>query len=132
MENLGHPASVQYNDYTGTVAADQCDGGEFTSFKNFLVQKELISTEEFILAISFYLGDSRFLRASPKTSMFSVSVAVSKGGDSSNETLRGIRLKMEMSEFFSFFKRFECTMMVQGKFENYRGRDIPVVYNDFE
>ncbi len=107
MENLGHPASVQYNDYTGTVVADQCDGGEFTSFKNFLVQKELISTEEFIFAISFDLGDSL------------------------NETLRGIRLKMEMSEFFSFFKRFECTI-VQGKFENYRGRDIPVVYNDFE
>ena len=127
MENLGNPACVQYNDFTGTVAADKSDPG-YQSFRDYMVEQGHVIDGEHIVAIEFYVGDGRFLMGKRESSNVSVSVAVSKDGIGMGK-LRGIHLDMDIKDFFMFFKRFAISL-VRGDFEEIRGDDLPVEYDD--
>ncbi|MXZ18533.1 MAG: hypothetical protein F4069_08995 [Rhodothermaceae bacterium] len=127
MENLGNPACVQYNDFTGTVAADKSDPG-YQSLREYMVEQGHVIDGEHIVAIEFYVGDGRFLGGKRRPSNVSVSVVVSKDGIGKGE-LRGIRIDMDITDFFMFFKRFVISL-VHGNFEKIRGDDLPVEYDD--
>ena len=128
MVNLGDPACVQYNDFTGTVAADESDPG-YKSFRDYMVEHGHVTDGEDIVAIEFYIGDGRFLAGDGGApSDAQVSVAVSGDGIEKGK-VRGINLTMDIKDFFMFFKRF-ALRLVWGNFENIRGHDLPVEYDN--
>jgi hypothetical protein len=117
----GFEASAQYNDWKGTVAADDSD---HETIKGYLRQHELMSDDEFLLSVSFYSGEGST----------SIRVFLYKGGPSiknvGNEIaaikypvpVREVRLDRTTDEFLKLFKRFNVTFQRDGI--NIKGRDF--------
>lgn len=126
MNNLGDPARVQYNDFTGTVAADESDPGHKTSVRDFMIKQGLITERDHIHAVEFFISTE----ISPNTlKKAQVSVVVSERGIKENEVLRGIHLSMAIEDIFKFFKQFKIAL-VYGEFEKIRGKNLPVEYEE--
>ena len=123
MENLGSPAAVAANDFTGTVAAARWVGGS-RSFQDYLVTREYMSQDEAVVGIEFYLGEILQPNRS-RTAQLSVGVTRL----SSISLRRGFRLGMDAEEFFKFFPQF-CIRLIRGNFELIRGTDLPVAYDE--
>lgn len=114
-------ASVQYNDWKGTSAADSADQkGPST----WLEEKGKISDDEFLLGVKMFAGEKHGVH---ENQVF-VEFLIAKPGDSENiKTMiegsvgpievRNVRTKMNLSQFFGLFKRFEVTLSSNGILE---------------
>ncbi|EBU4214289.1 hypothetical protein U1K26_002424 [Salmonella enterica] len=104
METTNFTASVQYDDWKGSVAADNAD---LTDFHRYLENSGQLTQDEMLHAIEFYSG------------IHCVLIHAYVG--SNIENLKKIDIEMSRDEFFSTFKRFKITLSQHGEFE---GKDI--------
>ncbi|UHG99642.1 hypothetical protein [Pseudomonas sp. 7-41] len=118
-------ASVQYDDFKGTAAADHHDTKDISKY---LSAQGLINKEEFLVGIEAYTTE---LMGNPKVTDVEVTVLVTKyeGHDNvqtavdSGEPLKVRRIKFEMplADFFTLFKRFKISISSHGMIDK---RDI--------
>lgn len=99
-------ASVQYNDFQGSVAADKADS---KSFLKHLVDKGIAEKGEIISGFRFgFTGnDGR----SVETITLVVYLFETEEFVKKPKKLRAIELELPTAELFSFFKRFDLVMM---------------------
>jgi hypothetical protein len=107
-------ASVQYDDFKGTVAADSSDNG---GPEEYLRKKGLMNDDDFVIGIELWAGDH-------PGAPVSVKFLLVKGGfDTSQSSLRNTadaiatrRIKAEMSavDFIGLFKRLNVVMSPGG------------------
>lgn len=112
-------AGVQYNDWTGTAAADS---GDQQNIYKWLEAKNLIQPNEFLLAFEFWSGENHngvhkgplrchavFASTTGHDDVKQM-IAVSVGP----VPLRRIDFDMDTAEFFGLFKRFSVAMSSHG------------------
>jgi hypothetical protein len=103
-------ASVQYDDFKGTAAADRADRGDAS---DWLEEKGLKQKGEFLLGLTFYAGENHGKHEDPIYAEFLLALP----GDhdtvkSMIETsagplpVRKVTTQMTLVEFFGLFKRF--------------------------
>lgn len=115
-------ASVQYNDFTGSSAADHADRSNAT---DWLKAKGWINSNEILVGCEIYvqpapsgtfdkvtISTTFLLATSGEMDSFAKSV---RGG--SPITLRKVAKELSGEEFFSFFKRFSLTLSFKGILE---------------
>ena len=110
-------ASVQYNDFKGTVAADVHDSKPLSEW---LKEQGLIREGEHIVGISIYSGEihnkpleqmTLGLNAYVRTSDVSHEDFVEALNNQPDDSLlRKVEVQMSPAQFFALFKRFEITM----------------------
>ena len=121
MQTEQFKASVQYGDFSGTVAADGADKGDAS---DWLKGKGLKQEGEFLVGITFYVGENR---GSHKDPVY-VEFLLGTSGDHDNfrsllEThtgpivVRRVRAEMPVTEFFGLFKRFSVHVSPHGMLE---------------
>ncbi|EKN4117794.1 hypothetical protein [Yersinia enterocolitica] len=118
-------ASAQYDDWTGTAAADNSDVNDF---KKYLVQKKLINSDEFLAGIEFYSSAPQGAQGGLQFSIQALLIKA-KGGDEYTELVkkaksipcRKVDIEMDVKEFLTLFKRFSITISQNGLLE---GREI--------
>ena len=118
MENAMFIAGVQYNDMTGTAAADAND---FHSIAQYLKEKGKIHPDETLIGISMWSGEVRE-RTQDNEVYVNAFLARAEGYDNvkdavdSGEPLqvRRVRLEMHLNEFFGLFKRFSICLSTGG------------------
>lgn len=125
MEQYNFHANVQYDDFTGTAAADHHDTKDISKY---LSAKGLINKGEYLVGIEVYATE---LMGNPIVTDVDVTVLVTKyeGHDNvqaavdSGEPLKVRRIKFEMplSDFFTLFKRFKISISSHGMIDK---RDI--------
>jgi len=111
-------ASVQYDDFKGTAAADNAD---HTSLQEYLRNKALITAAEFVVGISLRIGENQGSR------MAGVYVAayVYDGANAFDTVkaqiaaqdpveVRKIVLEISLEEFIVLFKRFAVILTPKG------------------
>ncbi|MEL5596358.1 hypothetical protein QDR00_21920 [Serratia ureilytica] len=101
MEKIHFKASVQYDDWKGSVAAD---GADQEDFSDLLRAKGILKEGEVVKGISFYSG-GRFL---------SVSAFITD----EEYGLRKEHIEITLEEFFKTFKRFSIKMSRHGEFDD--------------
>ena len=114
-------ASVQYDDFTGTAAAD---GSDSADAGKWLSEKNLIQDGEFLLGITLYVGalaasgdqytSVEFLLA-PIESHDKVQEEL--GSHSVPVVVRKVQQDVPLELFFSFFKRFKVCLSNHGMLE---------------
>ena len=112
MERENFKASAQYDDWKGTVAADNAD---MNSFNSYLRDVGKIDKNEVAVGISFYSAPN----------FISVNAFISDG----NENLRRIKVDLSITEFFEKFKRFSIYLSLGGLFD---GKEIEFENDDDE
>ena len=115
---MGFKASVQYNDWVGTAAADDLDQ---TSFGQYLEEKGLMGEDEFLLNIRLWVGENLVHRpgiVSAQALAFKGSGydKVSEEIASSKEPIRVRRIDVELTieQFSRMFKRFAVSLTPRG------------------
>ena len=121
-------ASVQYGDFKGTAAADRADEG---LLHKWIDERNLRDDpdKETLIGISMSIRENRrgehedpvhvtFYFATPG-SYDGVKKAISESGDPI--PVRDVDIQMNLSEFFSLFKRFQVKISTRGILE---GREI--------
>lgn len=116
-------AGVQYDDYKGTVAADDADLSTlFSALNSFF---ELDEKDE-ILGVSVY---ANYLGNTSDIENLSLTILVS-AGDTNNESspveVKKFNKDISLTNFFKLFKRFELTLSNAGGFE---GKKYKVIEN---
>lgn len=111
-------ASVQYNDSTGTAAADDHDNHDMTVY---LKEQGLIQEGETLVGVEMWSGE---VHADTQDEPVYVTALVSSGDgydniqaavDSGNPLhVRKINLEMPLNEFFGLFKRFKISISRHG------------------
>lgn len=111
-------AGTQYNDFTGTSAA------ETQGFVEYLKSKDLIKDDEFVIGIDFsplvgILKDQNeiFLQVY-LTKDFSYKEYEPKSRNDSVLEIRKIETYLDIVKFFSLFKRLNVSFSWQGLLEN--------------
>ncbi|SNT76848.1 hypothetical protein [Paracoccus seriniphilus] len=100
-------ASVQYNDFKGTVAADRSDT---ESMADYLVGAGLATDDERVIGYRISFNGNHGKEYEP-----GVLVYLQKGRyDDPEKVVRAIDIEMTGSKFFSFFKRFSLVLMQDG------------------
>jgi hypothetical protein len=110
-------ASVQYNDFKGSAAADRADkdGPE-----GWLEKKHLMKSGEFILGIEVDAGENHGVHRDPVTVHFFL---VKGSFDSAQNDLsrasgpvptRRVTVDIPIADFMGLFKRFSVTLSPQG------------------
>lgn len=100
-------ASVQYNDFKGTVAADRSDNKALGDHLNSL---GLIESDERIVGCRVVSYPSPTGEVSP-----SIVIYLRAGSyDEPASTIRAIEVEMSVEQLLSFFKRFDLVMTVDG------------------
>lgn len=108
-------ASVQYNDFKGTVAAD---GHDSKPLFKYLEEQGLLKPNEHLIGISVYSGETfgnskvtiglnAYVSAS---SLTYDELEAALHGTPNDQLLRKIDLTITPDQFFAFFKRFEINM----------------------
>ncbi|MCD7098993.1 hypothetical protein [Stenotrophomonas sp. MMGLT7] len=118
-------ASVQYNDLTGSSAAD---GADISDASTWLKAKGLINSNEILVGYEIYVSPLLSGASGSVTISTTFLLAASGGIGSFAENVRGggaINLRkvaqdLSPEEFFSLFKRFNVTLSTKGILE---GRD---------
>ncbi|MEE4679824.1 hypothetical protein V2K56_09240 [Pseudomonas alliivorans] len=118
-------ASVQYNDYKGTTAADAHDSHAIDAY---MVSNGLKSEDERIIGIKMWSGENHgsvprqpvditaYLVESP--SFEEVRIAL----ESPNAVpVKQVRFEMSLEQFFGLFKRFEIAIT---RHEEFIGREL--------
>lgn len=100
METVNFKASAQYDDWKGSVAADNADTADIY---NQLKDQGLLKQNETLHAIEFYSGVNFIL------------VTAYVGNDIKN--LRKIDLEMTRDDFFRKFKRFKIALSQNGELD---------------
>jgi hypothetical protein len=114
-------ASVQYNDWKGTSAADDADK---KGASEWLKVNGHIEVGEFLLGIKMFAGENHGTHEDP---VF-VEFLITTPGDYDNVKsmlesstgpieVRSVRVEMTLIEFFGFFKRFDITLSRDGMLE---------------
>ncbi|WP_136685845.1 hypothetical protein [Falsirhodobacter xinxiangensis] len=100
-------ASVQYNDYKGTVAADRSDTEEMGQY---LVGEGLATSDERVIGYRLTVGGNHGKECEP-----GVLVYLQKGSfDDPAKVVRAVDINMAPQKFYSFFKRFSVVLMQDG------------------
>lgn len=111
-------ASVQYQDYVGTAAADHADNGDLI---DFLKKNGLMNNDEFIIAASLFVGTSHgtepgatFVKAYlfDKGDYDTVKAALDASADPI--PVRVVDVAVPLEEFLSFFKRLSVVLTPKG------------------
>ena len=114
-------ASVQYDDYKGTTAADNQD---INDVYKYLEKKQQRNKNEFIVGISLYAHD---LALNPSRELSVRFFLSDLQGESDVPTLiksknplsvKEIKIDMSYREFFQLFKRFNLTLSPKALLEN--------------
>lgn len=105
-------AGVQYNDFKGSVAADRSDNA---SLFDHLAKLGLATSEERVVGCRISFNENPGKQINP-----SVLVYLQEGRfDDPAAVIRAIDVAMPIQQLFSFFKRFDMVMTINGeKFEN--------------
>ena len=137
MEEEKFEASVQYSDFTGSVAACKADGADPIS--DWLEVRELKTKEEWVIGITLYIGEyhrtdlqntvnvtillCRETRETVKQKIDEGSLPLS---------LKRVPTVMTVKEFFSFFKRFNITLSRRRGYDDRKGilEGIQYQYSD--
>ncbi len=105
-------AKVQYNDWTGQVAAD---GGHNKSFDMLLREKGFTSQCEYVVSISLWVGEN--FDGKPESAEIVALVADGVGYGNIDEQLQANQLRLRevhvpqsLEEFFGAFKRFKLVL----------------------
>lgn len=102
-------AGVQYDDFTGTVAADRSDN---VSLGNYLKKEGVIQSEDVIAALRIGSGENQ------GTDVTDVSLVVyvhdANQFDQQPSKVRAVECRMSPGKFLSFFKRFDLVMTSKG------------------
>lgn len=113
-------ASAQYDDWKGTIAADDHDHAPITKY---LQDHQLIQDDERLVAISVWSGDLNHVHqeTSISVSAFVIEAPTMDEAKSlvmSGNSVKEIQIKMQPSEFFYLFKRFEICFSRKGFLDN--------------
>ena len=121
-------ASVQYGDFKGSAAADRADQGDIS---DWLVKNGLKQDGEFLLGISFFVGENHgkhedpiyveFLLATPGDHD---SVKAMIDAHDGPVFVRRVKTDMPLTQFFGMFKRFSVCLSSHGMLD---GRDYTYV-----
>ena len=107
-------ASVQYNDFIGTSAADISD---HTNLNEFLAIRGVDTNRYDAIGASFYAGYSDF---------FSASIICIDKEQSTEEKKHivkiGFEAEFDKDEFFDLFKRFD--VVISKKYDGYQEQEI--------
>ena len=107
-------ASVQYDDFVGTAAADISD---HTDLGRFLESKGVDIERYEAIGASFYFGENNY---------FSAAIICIDNEESSEKKKHIIKMRFEKkftyAEFFNLFKRFN--VVVSSKYGDYENLDI--------
>lgn len=108
-------AGVQYNDWIGTVAADDADTDDFN---DLLKAKGILSNQEVLVAITFYsaasfAGGDVTVRALIADGIGFNGVAAQLQS-SDKLQLKERDVELSLPEFFRLFKRFEIVLTSKG------------------
>ncbi|MEX0343748.1 MAG: hypothetical protein AB3N20_02420 [Rhizobiaceae bacterium] len=121
-------ASVQYNDYVGTAAADRGDNEDIFSL---FTDKGYVKENELPFAIEIWSGENHGGPADELSVSLTV-VDLSKHGtldeylnDQKRPPLRTINTKMSNNDFFGLFKRFSVVLLN-------KGYDEHIAHNEYE
>lgn len=117
-------ASVQYNDLTGSSAADRADMSDASIW---LQAKGLINSDELLVGYEIYVSPLISEAAGNVTITTAFLLAASGGVGSFTESMRGgnsislrkVTQELSPEEFFSFFKRFTLTLSSGGVLEGH-------------
>jgi hypothetical protein len=102
-------ASVQYNDYKGTVAADRSDD---TSMRDYL--KELGKFPENSAILGYSIG----FNENSSREIEKPGLVVYVGNDmqaGEPDSIDAIELELTTAQFFKFLKRFSLVMTINGR-----------------
>ena len=116
-------ASVQYNDWKGSSAADDADKNDAS---DWLKENGHIEDGEFLLGIKMFAGENHGTHEDPVY----VEFLITTPGDYDNVKamieastgpieVRSVRVEMALTDFFGFFKRFEVTLSRDKMLEDY-------------
>lgn len=111
-------ASVQYDDWEGTAAADESDG---VKMRDLLEKSRVIKAGEFVVAIELFVGESH----KGKVEKPYIDVLLFKKADFDTAAaaiksipdplpLRKVRVDLSLEEFIGLFKRFSVTLSRRG------------------
>ena len=111
-------ASVQYNDFKGTSAADRADKGDAD---DWLEANEHKKPGEFLLGITLWAGEYHGKHEDPVSVTFLLASlgdhdSVKKRIESDGEPVevRRVHVDMKLTEFFGLFKRFSVAFSAHG------------------
>ena len=123
-------ASVQYDDFTGTAAADRADQG---GLEDWLRANGRMGTGDFLVGFKFYTGE-RIGSAPHAVDTVEVEAVIADGHThdtfkaSLNATgpvpLRCVNVTMHLTQFFGMFKRFAVSLSNNGMLT---GRDVDCI-----
>jgi len=115
-------ASVQYNDWGGSTAADDAD---MQNLLKWLETNNHIQKNEFLLGIRMSVGENHGTHKDPVFVEFLFdtpgdydSVKEKIDAENSRIEVRRVSVEMPLAEFFGFFKRFEVTISRDKMLEN--------------
>ncbi len=122
MSSETFQASVQYNDLTGSAAADRADQGDATQW---LKNNGLINGGEFLIGIEIYILPSTILPKDEIVISTSFIISEANNFESASNTIREttpvkvrkVTRDLSPKEFFSLFKRFNVTLSGSGVLE---------------
>jgi len=111
-------ASVQYNDMTGTAAADRHDN---RSMERYLAQQGLIQDGEFLIGVEMWSGevhgetqDKPVYVTALVTNAETFEIAKAEIQSGKPLHVRKIKFDMKLNEFFGLFKRFAIAISSDG------------------
>lgn len=115
-------ASLQYNDLTGSSAADRADMSDAT---DWLKSKGLINSNEMLVGYDIYVSTMLSEASGKVVISTSFLIAASGNFDSFANSvhagnvinLKKVRQNLSPEEFFSLFKRFSLTLSSEGLLE---------------
>lgn len=125
-------ASVQYNDFKGTAAADTADGTH--DLQHFLKANGLMRDDEFLIAASMNIGESH---AGKMGSAYVQAYLFDKAGNEHDTVkdaldategpiqVRQVKVEVTAEQFIGFFKRLE--VMLTRPSLNLNGREFNTV-----
>jgi hypothetical protein len=100
-------ASVKYNDFKGTVAADSSDT---ESMAQYLVGRGLATNDERVIGYRISFIGNHGKEYEP-----SILIYLQKGSfDDPEKVVRAVEIEMTAPKLFSFFKRFSLVLMQVG------------------
>lgn len=110
-------ASVQYNDFKGTVSADRADRN---GPEEFLKGRRLMKDEEFVLGIDLWAGENPGKHQDPVTVHFLLAqggfdtVHAQVSASSAPFKVRRISVDIPIAEFMGLFKRVSICLSPDG------------------
>jgi hypothetical protein len=108
-------ASTQYEDWEGTSAADE----QPTSIRDYLKKKGLMKEQEFLLAVTLYVGEHNYDAPFVRVFLYDKGKDFESVRDAIKATkgpipVRSVELKLTTEEFLKMFKRFDVMLTWRG------------------